>query len=101
MAAVKEAYGLPHMNAHGLPQMNAHGLTNAKVRLLLLPKSSLLERKKTACVKGSLNPVWNKEFEYKYLVLQELKMSRVLDLKVWNYDRRGCNRTSLVVLTWS
>ena len=83
MAAVKEAYGLP--------QMNAHGLTNAKVRLLLLPKSSLLERKKTACVKGSLNPVWNEEFEYKYSALQELKMSRVLELTVWNYDRRGCN----------
>ena len=71
--------------------MSSHGLTDAKVRLFLLPKSGFFQRKKTSCIKNCLNPVWNEEFEYKFVALQELKTSRVLELTAWDYDRRGCN----------
>lgn len=83
MVAVKEA--------NDLPQMDPHGLTDAAVRVFLLPRRSSFVKKKTACVKDSLNPVWNEQFEYKYVHSEDLKTNRVLELTVWDYDRRGCN----------
>lgn len=83
MVAVKEA--------NGLPQMNPHGLTDAAVRVFLLPRRSSYVKKKTACVNDSLDPVWNEQFEYKYVTIEDLRTSRALELTVWDYDRRGCN----------
>ena len=77
--------------ANGLPQMNSHGLTDAAVRLLLLPRYSFVAKKKTACIKNSVDPVWNEQFEYRNVTIPELRACRVLELSVWDYDRKGCN----------
>jgi len=77
--------------AKGLPAMNQKGSADSAVRIFLLPSRSAFTKKKTKSIKNSLNPVWNEEFEYKYLSLEELKANHVLELTVWDYDRRGCN----------
>ena len=71
--------------------MDPFGLTDATVKLYLLPDRSSSTKKKTTVVKNSLNPVWNEEFEYKLVNLKELKTTRVLEVTVWDYDRRGSN----------
>ena len=83
MVIVKEAIALP--------KINDQNLTDATVRLFLLPKVSFMEKRKTACIKNSLNPRWNESFEYKYVSIEELKANRVLELTVWDFDKRGCN----------
>lgn len=71
--------------------MDPFGLTDATVKLYLLPNRSSSSKKKTEIVKDSLSPVWNEEFEYKFLNLKELKTERVLEVTVWDFDRRGSN----------
>ena len=41
-------------------------------------------------VKSSLSPVWNEEFIYK-TSLKELLGDRVLEVTIWDYDKRGSN----------
>lgn len=77
--------------AKDLPRMDSQGLTDATVKLYLLPKHSSTSKKKTTVVKNSLDPVWNEEFAYKSVSLKELKTERVLEVTVWDYDRRGSN----------
>ena len=77
--------------AKDLPQMDPKGLTDATVRMYLLPKRSLHTKKKTKIIENTCNPTWNENFEFKYLTLDELQTKRVLEVTVWDYDRRGCN----------
>ncbi len=77
--------------AEGLPKMNSKGLADSSVRIFLLPKRTPYTKKKTKCVKNTLDPIWDEQFEYKYVSLEELETSRVLELTVWDFDRRGCN----------
>lgn len=74
-----------------LPKMDPFGLTDATVKIYLLPNRSSSSKKKTRIVKDNLNPVWNEDFEYKFLNLKELKTERVLEVTVWDFDRRGSN----------
>ena len=77
--------------AEELPIMDPHGLTDATVKVYLLPNRHSNGKRKTKVVKNNLNPVWNEEFEYKHLVIEELVLERVLEVTVWDYDRRGSN----------
>lgn len=77
--------------AEELPKMDPFGLTDATVKLYLLPNRNSSSKKKTHIVKNSLCPVWNEDFEYKFLNLKELKNERVLEVTVWDFDRRGSN----------
>ena len=74
-----------------LPIMEPGGSTDAVIRIYLLPKCTPYSKRKTKIIKGNLNPVWNEEFEYKFVSFEDLKQSRMLELTVWDYDRRGCN----------
>jgi len=87
----KGSFFIKIKEAKGLPQMNPIGLTDAAVRIFLLPKKTPFSKHKTTCVNNTLDPVWNEQFEYKYVALEELRTSRVLELTAWDYDRRGCN----------
>ena len=71
--------------------MDANGLTDATVRCFLLPNISTTGKRKTRVVKNDLNPVWEEEFTFKNVTLEQLSKERVLDLTVWDYDRRGSN----------
>ena len=77
--------------AEDLPKMDPLGLTDATVKLYLLPNRGSSSKKKTHIVNNSLCPVWNEDFEYRYLNLKELKTERVLEVTVWDFDRRGSN----------
>lgn len=76
--------------ATGLPQMDPNGLTDAMVKMYLLPSRLNITKKKTRVINNDLNPIWNEEFEFRRVSLEDLRSSRVLELTVWDYDRRGC-----------
>ena len=77
--------------AEGIPAMDPSGSTNAFVRAFLLPNKQMSSKKKTKIVFNSLNPVWEEEMVYNLVPLNELETSRVLELTVWDHDRRGIN----------
>lgn len=67
------------------------GNTNPFVRSFLLPNTSLRGKRKTKVINGELNPVWNEVINYNYVTLEDLLTERVLELTVWDSDRRGEN----------
>lgn len=75
----------------GIPAMDPSGSTSAFVRAFLLPNKQMSAKKKTKVVFNSLNPVWEEEMVYNLVPLDELETSRVLELTVWDQDRRGIN----------
>ena len=77
--------------AEGIPAMDPNGSTNAFVRAFLLPNKLMSAKKKTKVVFNCLNPVWEEEMVYALVPLDELETSRVLELTVWDHDRRGIN----------
>ena len=77
--------------AEGIPAMDPSGSTNAFVRAFLLPNKQMSAKKKTKVIFNSLNPVWEEEMVYNLVPLDELETSRVLELTVWDHDRRGIN----------
>ena len=77
--------------AEDLPIMDEHGLTDATVKMYLLPNQSSSGKRKTQIVKHSLSPVWSEQFSYDNICLEDLTMGRVLEVTVWDYDRRGSN----------
>ena len=76
--------------ASGLPIMDPNGLTDASVKMYLLPSRSAIAKKKTRIINNDLNPAWNEEFEFRRVSLEDVCSRRVLELTVWDYDRRGC-----------
>ena len=77
--------------AEGLPAMDPSGSTNSFVRTYLLPNKLMASKKKTKIVSKSLDPEWNEELVYTVVPLDELETSRVLELTLWDHDRRGIN----------
>ena len=78
------------IQAEELPVMDTHSLTDATVKCYLLPNQSSSGKRKTLVVKNSLNPTWDESFTYS-TSLEELRGKRVLEVTVWDYDRRGSN----------
>lgn len=76
--------------AEDLPKMDSLGLTDAAVKCYLLPSRTSSSKRKTIVVKNTVNPVWNEEFVYK-CSLKELTKRRVLEVTVWDFDKRGSN----------
>ena len=76
--------------AEELPVMDANSLTDATVKFYLLPNQNSSGKRKTKVVKNSLNPTWDEHFTYN-TSLEELMAKRVLEVTVWDYDRRGSN----------
>ena len=71
--------------------MDEHGLTDATVKMYLLPNQTSSGKRKTKIIKNSLNPVWNEQFTYENICLEDLTAGRVLEVTVWDFDRRGSN----------
>jgi hypothetical protein len=76
--------------AEDLPKMDADGLTNAVVKCYLLPSRTSSNKRKTQVVMNSLCPVWEEEFVYKTSE-KELVGERVLEVTIWDFDKRGSN----------
>ncbi len=77
--------------AKDLPSLDSTDNTNPFVRCYLLPNVKLGGKRKTAVIPKTLNPVWDEEFSYKMTYFNDLQTERVLELTVWDMDRRGTN----------
>ena len=90
----KRIIGTLHIAIHqaqNLPVMDENELTDATVKIYLLPNQSSSGKHKTRVVSHNLNPVWNEQFTYKNVYMDDLSSGRVLEVTVWDYDRRGSN----------
>lgn len=91
---VGETTGTLHIairKAKSLPNMDEVGVTDGYVKLYLLPDKTAKGKRKTAIIKNNLNPVWEEKFAYEKLSVKDLKMARVLEVTVWDYDRGSTN----------
>ena len=79
------------LKAEGLPLMDPAGSTNPFVRAYLLPNKTTAAKKKTKVIFNNTDPVWEEEMTYPLVPLNELETSRVLELTLWDHDRRGIN----------
>ena len=79
--------------AEGLRSMDSAGDTNPFVCCFLLPNTSttLGGKRKTNICEHTLDPMWDEELVYNMVKLEELLCSRVLEVSVWDMDRRGTN----------
>ena len=77
---VKQAKELPAMSGE---------TSDSAVKLHLLPNRKSSGKRKTGVLKNNLNPVWEEKFTYEDVSLEELSHERVLEISVWNYDKRG------------
>ena len=77
--------------AKDLPVMDENGLTDATVKLYLLPNQSSSGKRKTKVINQNLNPAWDEQFTYENVYMDDLSSRRVLEVTVWDYDRRGSN----------
>ena len=74
--------------AKDLPAMDTHGLVDAAVKCYLLPDKSSGGKRKTGVVKNNLNPVWGEQFSFE-ASSEKLSSERVLEVSVWDYEKRG------------
>ena len=74
--------------AKELPAMDPNGLTDSAVKMYLLPNKSSSGKRKTHVIKNNLNPVWDEPFVFD-VHEGELRQERVLEVTVWDYDRKG------------
>lgn len=80
------------VRAENLPAMDVNDRTDSFARCFLFPNLQLGGKKKTTIVENSLNPAWEEELIYSYLSVEELQCERVLEVTLWDFDRRGTNQ---------
>ena len=83
-----------HINvvqAEDLSSNDMTGDTNPFVRCYLLPNKSLSAKRKTTTIPKTLNPVWNEECAYNSVNFDDTKNHNVLEVSVWDNDRRGAS----------
>ena len=66
--------------------MDIGSLTDGYVQCHLLPDRSWSGKRKTKVIDNSLDPVWDEQFTYEKLVIDDLSKERVLEVTVWDYD---------------
>lgn len=81
-----------HINvvqAENLSSVDTTGDTNPFVRCYLLPNKSMRAKRKTTAIPKTLNPVWEEECVYNSVSSDDMKSQHVLEVSVWDSDRRG------------
>lgn len=78
-------------DAKSLPNMDKKGQTDGFVKLYLLPEKNPKGKRKTAVIKDDLNPVWEEEFTFEKVSVDDLSTGRVLEVTVWDFDRASTN----------
>ena len=59
------------------------------VKCYLLPDKSSSGKRKVGVIKNQKNPVWDEMLSYEKVVLEELAKERVLEVTVWDWDKKG------------
>ena len=85
----KVALKITIKQARDLLNTDTKGLTDAFVKCYLLPDKSSSGKRKTGVVKNNLNPVWEEQFTYEKVTLEELSKERVLEVTVWDFHKQG------------
>ena len=84
--------------AKHLPNIGCNRHTDSFIRLFLLPDKTKNGVRKTQVKMNNLNPVWDEEFTYENVSLDELKTARGLEVSVLKHnmlfkdDVLGCLR---------
>ncbi len=77
---IKEALELPEVD-----------FLRASVKIYLLPGRTSIGGKKTQLVSGTKSLFWDEVFKFKHVSFGDLKTKRVLEMTVWDYEKRGCH----------
>ena len=59
------------------------------VKIYLLPDKSSSGKRKVGVIKNNSNPVWEEEVSFEKVVLEEAAKERVLEITVWDWDKKG------------
>lgn len=78
-------------SAHDLPPIDSTGDINPFVRCYLLPSDNVKRKRKTSVIPKCVDPVWEEEHLYNMIKIDELRHQHVLEVSVWDNDRRGSN----------
>lgn len=77
------------VRAEDLSSVDTTGDTNPFVRCYLLPNKSMSAKRKTTAIPKTLDPVWNEECVYNSVNTEDMRSHHVLEVSVWDSDRRG------------
>lgn len=83
--------GTLHVAVKDAKSLDKIGQTDSFVKLYLLPEKTPKGKRKTAVIKNSLNPVWEEQFTYEKVSVEDLSTVRVLEVTVWDFDRGSSN----------
>ena len=59
------------------------------VKCYLLPDKSSAGKRKVGVIKNRSDPVWEEMVAYDKVVLEEVATERVLEVTVWDWDKKG------------
>ena len=59
------------------------------VKCYLLPDKSSSGKRKVGVIKNQNNPVWEEQLSYEKVVLEDIVKERVLEVTVWDWDKKG------------
>ena len=59
------------------------------VKCYLLPDKSSSGKRKVGIIKNQSDPVWEEMVTYEKVVLEEMAKERVLEVTVWDWDKKG------------
>ena len=59
------------------------------VKCYLLPDKTSSGKRKVGVIKNRSDPVWEEMVTYEKIVLEELAKERVLEVTVWDWDKKG------------
>ena len=59
------------------------------VKCYLLPDKSSSGKQKVGVIKNDSNPTWEEMVAYDKIVLEEIATERVLEVTVWDWDKKG------------
>ena len=65
------------------------GKPDPVVKCYLLPDKSSSGKRKVAVIKNQSNPVWDEQFSYEKVILEDIVKERVLEVTVWDWDKKG------------
>ena len=71
------------------PSMGGNSKPDPVVKCYLLPDKSSSGKRKVGVIKNRSDPEWEEMVTYDKVVLEEMAKERVLEVTVWDWDKKG------------
>jgi synaptotagmin-like protein len=71
------------------PSMGGNEKPDPVVKCYLLPDKSSSGKRKAGVIKNQNNPMWDELISYEKVILEEISKERVLEVTVWDWDKKG------------